>query len=148
MRAKIIAATGFVACLGLYGCDDPATAPQAAVQAAPPPCNCQAPVAAAPAATVQASVHHRRHWSAYAYSSHEDSESYSQGSQSDESQSRSYDESDSQSSQASSAQNVWVDGYGRSHYILASAVTVSQSPETGARRDPWHGYDENCDEKK
>jgi hypothetical protein len=140
MRVTIIAAT--LACLGLAGCDNSANAPTPAVQAvAPPPCNCQPPniTAAQPRAT------HRR---ARAASYREYDEDYSYRSQSRSSyQNGSEEQSDNQTAQqenGSAEQSVWTDGYGRRHYV----ATASAAPDDRARLAPWHGYDQDCDDRK
>ena len=138
MRATMIAAT--LACLGLAGCDNSANAPAPNAQAvAQPPCNCQqqneAAAQAAPRRTIHRYARHR------AYASHEEFEAqYSY-----QSQSRSTYQSESGDQEVSSGNsegNVWVDGYGRSHYV----ATASAAPDDRARLAPWHGYDEDCDE--
>ena len=58
-------------------------------------------------------------------------------------------ESEEQTAQQSDS-NVWVDGYGRSHYVAAAsaAPVVSVPPDDRERRAPWRGYDEKCDDAK
>ena len=141
MRATIFAATGFLACLGLAGCDNSANAPPANVQVAAQPCNCQ-PQNAAVAQPIPPRVFHRhvRHATSYSHREYDESEAYSSYS----SQSRSYDQGASES-EAGAEQNVWVDGYGRSHYAVTASA--APAPDEHVRLAPWHGYDENCDEK-
>jgi uncharacterized lipoprotein NlpE involved in copper resistance len=135
MRATIIAAT--LACLGLAGCDNSANAPAPSAQAVAPPCNCQ-PQNEAAAQTAPPRVMHRRyrHWSSYAHRDYNQSESYYQSGTDDQS-------ADQDASNGNAEENVWVDGYGRSHY----AVTASAAPDDRARLAPWHGYDQDCDEQ-
>jgi hypothetical protein len=143
MRATIIAAT--LACLGLAGCDNSANAPVPTAQAVAPPCNCQPQnEAAAQSALARATHRHHRQWSSYAHRDYDESESYSYSSQS-----RSYYQSgtddqgaDQNAGSGNADENVWVDGYGRSHYI----ATASAAPDDRARFAPWHGYDQDCDE--
>jgi hypothetical protein len=139
MRATIFAATGFLACLGLAGCDNSANAPTAqTVQ----PCNCQ--TASAPAAQPmppRATHRHVRHATSYSHREYDESEAYSSYS----SQSRSYGQETSES-ETGAEQNVWVDGYGRSHYAVTASA--APAPDERARLAPWHGYDEKCDEQK
>ena len=141
MRATIIAT--ILACLGLAGCDNPSNAPAPTVQAVAPPCNCQQQnEAAAQPAAVRTAHRHHRDWSAYEHREYSESESYSYSSQS-----RSYDqnESDDQGGHQSAAEgNVWVDGYGRSHYAMTAAATHDDR----ARLAPWHGYDQDCDDNQ
>ena len=78
-----------------------------------------------------------------------ESESYSPYSQSSS-------PSETQSESASRA--VWVDGYGRSHYVAATSQEEDTARAGAAvppvavlerrRLDPWHGYDSDCDQKK
>jgi hypothetical protein len=139
MRATIIAT--ILACLGVAGCDNPASTPAPTVQAVAPPCNCQPQnEAAAQAAPPRATYRHHRHWSAYARHNYSESESYSS-----RSQSRSYYQSESgdqSASRSNAEEGTWVDGYGRSHYV----ATASAAPDDRARLAPWHGYDVDCDE--
>jgi hypothetical protein len=145
MRATIIAM--FLACLGLAGCDSPGNAPATNTQAVAPPCNCQPQnEATAQAAPIRATHRHHRHWSSYARRDYSESESYSTSSQS-----RSYYQSasddqgeydDRGARQSAAEEDVWVDGYGRSHY----AMTASAAHNDRARLAPWHGYDVDCDE--
>ncbi len=137
MRAMIIAAT--LACIGLAGCDNSANAPAPTVQAVAPPCNCEA---ASPKLTRLTPPHvSHRHARTASYRDYEESYSY-------QSQSRSYDQNESEDRNpdrdASNGNNVWVDGYGRSHY----AMTASAAPDDRARLAPWHGYDQDCDDEK
>ena len=140
MRATIIAT--ILVCLGLAGCDNPANAPAPNAVAVAPPCNCQPQnEPAAQAAPPRATYRHHRHWSAYAHRNYSESESYSSSSQS-----RSYYQSESGdqgASRSNAEENAWVDGYGRSHYV----ATASAAPDDRARRAPWHGYDQDCDER-
>lgn len=148
MRTKLLAAASIAACLGLAGCDDaapPAPAPNTQAAAAPP-CNCQT-AAEAPVhhpAISRKARWHERHSASYSasYSTSEYDENESESAD-DRSRSRSYDRVESEGSGG----EVWVDGYGRSHYVVASAATISQPPDDRARRRPWHGYDAKCDEK-
>ena len=139
MRATIIAT--ILACLGLAGCDNPASTPAPTVQAVAPPCNCQPQnEAAAQAAPPRATYRHHRHWSAYARHNYSESESYSS-----RSQSRSYYQSESgdqSASRSNAEEGAWVDGYGRSHFV----ATASAATDDRARLAPWHGYDVDCDE--
>ena len=139
MRATIIAT--ILACLGVAGCDNPASTPAPTVQAVAPPCNCQPQnEAAAQAAPPRATYRHHRHWSAYAHRDYNESESYSSSSQSRSTyQSESGDQS---ASRSNAEEGAWVDGYGRSHYV----ATASAAPDDRSRFAPWHGYDVDCDE--
>ena len=142
MRATIIAAT--LVCLGLAGCDNSANAPAPTAQAVAPPCNCQPQnEATAQAAAPRATHRHHRHWSSYARRDTDESESYSTGSQSRSTYQSEFD--DQGASRGDAEENVWVDGYGRSHY----AMTASAAPASDdrARLAPWHGYDQDCDDK-
>ena len=153
MRATIIAATTILLGLSLAGCDNPPSAPAVNPQAANPPCNCtpnQAPDVQAAATSQQVTHRHHRHWSSYASRhSYQESESYSSGEESQSTDRREYDQGyrGDNSQEASSEQNVWVDGYGRSHYVQVSDATVSVPPDTRERRAPWAHYDEKCDDK-
>jgi hypothetical protein len=72
------------------------------------------------------------------------------------SHSQSWSPAETQSESASRA--IWVDGYGRSHYVAAAsqeqgaadggAAMQSVAAVDRSRQDPWHGYDSDCDEKK
>ncbi len=61
-----------------------------------------------------------------------------------------------QSESAVQSRAVWVDGYGRSHYVAATgqevandgAAVQSVAAVERRRQDPWHGYDSDCDQKK
>jgi len=142
MRATIIAAT--LVCLALAGCDNSANAPAPTAQAVAPPCNCQPQnEATAQAAAPRATHRHHRHWSSYARRDTDESESYSTGSQSRSTYQSEFD--DQGASRGDAEENVWVDGYGRSHY----AMTASAAPASDdrARLAPWHGYDQDCDDK-
>lgn len=138
MRAKFIAAIGLLACFGLAGCDNSGNAPAPTAQVTAQPCNCQTQNAAAvQPAPIRATHRHSRIASTREYEEH-----YSAGSSS-----RSYDQDaaeDQPARQSGNAEeNVWVDGYGRSHY----AASAAPAPDEHARLAPWHGYDEKCDEK-
>ena len=137
MRASLIATMSLLGCMGLAGCDNPTNPPPAAVvQAAPPPCNCQPQSVAAVQPQAPRIVHRHR----ISYVSRDGYETQ----YSSVSQSRGESESEEQTAQQNDS-NVWVDGFGRSHY----AATASAAPATDehARLAPWHGYDEKCDEK-
>jgi hypothetical protein len=137
MRATFIAT--ILACLGLAGCDNPASTPAPTVQAVAPPCNCQPQnEPAGQAAPPRATYRHHRHWSSYAHRDY--SESYSSSSQSRSTyQSESGDEG---ASRSNAEENAWVDGYGRSHFV----ATASAASDDRARLAPWHAYDVDCDE--
>ena len=142
MRATIIAAT--LVCLGLAGCDNSANAPAPTAQAVAPPCNCQPQnEATAQAAAPRATHRHHRHWSSYARRDTDKSESYSTGSQSRSTYQSEFD--DQGASRGDAEENVWVDGYGRSHYA-ETASAAPAAPGDRARLAPWHGYDQDCDE--
>jgi hypothetical protein len=145
MRATIFAMAGLAACLGLAGCDNPPTAPAPNVQAVAPPCNCQPQNAVAAKAAPPRTAHRHHAWTA---SSREQDENYSYQSQSRSTyQGGSEEQSDNQTAQqenGSAEQNVWTDGYGRRHYV----ATASAAPDDRARLAPWHGYDQDCDDRK
>jgi hypothetical protein len=149
MHHRLLAAAGLAAALCLCGCDNPQPAATAAQ-----PCNCQP--APSPVAQSQQPDEHlaRRFHASHSYSAGEVQE---QQSYSYQSGSRSYEESEERATEqsASSQASSWVDGYGRSHYVVAAndqaqsgAPTVSVPPDTKERRDPWRAYDSKCDEKK
>jgi hypothetical protein len=147
MRTIFAAAIGLLAGLGLAGCDNPGNAPAPTAQAVAPPCNCQTQNAAvAQPAPLRATHRHVRTASYreaeenYSYNGH--SRSYDQGASDD--QGVSEDQTARQSGEAEG--NVWADGYGRSHYTETASATPS--PDNRARLHPWHGYNEDCDEKK
>jgi hypothetical protein len=143
MRATIIAAT--LACLGLAGCDNSANAPPPTVQAVAPPCNCQPQSeAAAQPAPHRATYRHHRHWSSHARRDYNERESYSYRSQSRSTYRSESGDQGAQQSSGNAEGNVWVDGYGRSHY--AGTETASAASDDRARLAPWHGYDVDCDE--
>jgi hypothetical protein len=145
MRATIIAAMGLTTCLGLAGCDDSANAPAPTVQAVAPPCNCQPQNEAAVQPAPRRAIHRYARTASY----REYDESYSYRSQSRSTyQSESddqgvYDDQGTQQSRGNAEENAWVDGYGRSHFV----ATASAAPDDRARLAPWHGYDQDCDDK-
>jgi len=143
MRTKILAAMSLLACAGLAGCDNSSTTPPANVQAAVPPCNCQTATPPAQTAAISPRVrHHRiRHSPSYAYSDESQSADSS-------SQSRSYSYSEAESSgDAARRDNVWVDGYGRKHYVAVASSENAPPADDHVRLAAWHGYDAKCDEK-
>ncbi len=151
MRAKIIAATTILLGLSLSGCDNPPSAPVVNPQAANPPCNCTpnpAPDVQAAATSHYATHRHHRHWSSYASRhSYQESQAYSSGEELQSTGRREYAQGNQADNSQQTEQNVWVDGYGRSHYVQVSDATVSTPPDTKERRAPWAHYDEKCDDK-
>jgi hypothetical protein len=151
MRATLFATIGLVACTGLAGCDNPGPAPVTNAQAVAQPCNCQPQnEATAQSATPRTTHRHHRHWTSYARRDYNESESYSYRSQSRNYYQSESDEQERYANQSASGgnaeRNVWVDGYGRSHYAMTASA--APAPDERARLAPWHGYDENCDDKK
>ncbi|HEY0282667.1 MAG TPA: hypothetical protein VGC27_08595 [Rhizomicrobium sp.] len=144
MRATIIAAMSFAASLGLAGCDNSANVPAPTVQAVAPPCNCE-PQNEAVTKTVAPRAKHR-HARTASYREYEEDRSARSESRSTY-QGGSGEQSDYQTAYQEyghSEEAVWVDGYGRSHFVAAA----SAAPDDRARLAPWHGYDEDCDDKK
>ncbi len=161
---RIVAATvSVLICAGLFGCDrgQNAVAPLPA-QVAAVPCNCQQPLAQPPSmAPVDTSYAqpsrrhgHRHHYEAqdeYSESSASSgsSESYSSSEESSEQHEYSDENTEGESESA-----VWVDGYGRSHYMEGGSPDEDDRSgehdgrETGKRLDPWHGYNSKCGHRR
>lgn len=148
--------------LALSACNE--TSQPAATQVVPPPCQCtvaQAPQTAVPAAAPVAAVAHLRRfrthrWAAshsYRYSSWHETETWSESASSEtEYASGSYAaQSGRYEGEADSARYaVWVDGYGRRHFVQGGAAEVHDAGwrrhdgDDASRLDPWHGYDAHC----
>ena len=151
-----------LAAFGLTACDQ---APQSstAQTATQSPCPCAQPVqpqATVPqaASVIGVSHHIRRHRFAYGESVWHESEIWRESERSSssyehESVSGSSDERVEEGEHADEARYaVWVDGYGRRHFMLArdergdSDRTAALAPvDEKKRHDPWHGYDATCD---
>jgi hypothetical protein len=161
-----LAMAGLTVTFTLFGCDRnsqqaqaPAAAPVAAVT--PPACNCSQ---GAQTASVAPVAHHHRHhrhhslsensYSSESYSS-ENSSSSSVGEYSPSEQ----DDVDSgevethvRTAHSQQDSGVWVDGYGRPHYVDYGPPD-DEDPGYITRKDerrrmrPWRGYDSQCDNR-
>jgi hypothetical protein len=151
MRAMFTSMAAALLCAGLASCNEShpvntVTAAPTRIAVAPP----APPPAAAPAAAVAHHPRHRHAW--HAQESHSD-ESYSQ---SGESESSSQGEDETAASSAPPPASgpepaVWVDGYGRSHYVAAGPEDANPAALTREdlhkRMAPWRAYDSKCAER-
>lgn len=158
MRAMLMAFASVLLCIGLFGCDRKPEAPAAAPVLAQAPAPAMPPQAVPPQTSAPAAHRrHRRHeWSdsASAESYASDSSYASQSSSSESSDTvREYggDEQSADSGGETEAE-VWVDGYGRSHYVSAGASADENPARLTAedrhnRSSVWRGYNSKCAER-
>ena len=145
MRAMFMMVASVLLAAGLFGCNRTPQAPVAApVVAQTPPAYVPPPPPPPPA--VEQTTRTRHHRMVY----REESTGYDSYSQSEYGSSESYDdysggeESSVSSQDAASAEAIWVDGFGRSHY--ATTTQADENPallSEGEQRDRdsvWHGY--------
>jgi hypothetical protein len=166
MRAMFTIAASLTICSCLFGCDQNQKAPAPVAAAAAPSCNCQQQTQPAPAPPVEQPRpgrhhHYRRHddmadeasWqgsttSVSSYSESRESEYAGEGHKSVDAQGPAAYPPPPPSS---TGPDVWVDGYGRSHYASGAVTTdtdgsaaVLSAGDTRRRSDPWRGYNSKC----
>jgi hypothetical protein len=150
----------------LFGCDQSpkATAPAPVAAAPAAACNCQHLAQTAPAPIVEAPRshrhnHHRWHRMTYEASGQESASSVSSYPDSHEAEYAGESHGGDAGGPAAyppppppvASSEVWVDGYGRSHYAGGgTAVEADSNPavlsaeDAHRRSDPWRGYDARC----
>jgi hypothetical protein len=162
MRA-VSALASVLICAGLFGCDEgQKVAVPLPAQTASVPCNCQPQVNPPMRQATAAQPFHRswrrhRHGRFHAYGAQSEYNENSASSYSSAEESESYETEHFEHRNYGGGEEahhaVWVDGYGRSHY-LAAGVAIEDAQDfkrgghkTGNRLDPWHGYDAECNHR-
>ncbi len=169
MRAMFTIAASLTICTGLFGCDQnqKASAPAPVAAAAAQSCNCRQQTQAAPAPAVELPRahrhrHHHRHgngWTEEAswqgstslVSSHSESREFEYVSEAHESDDEQGPAAYPPPPPSGTSSDVWIDGYGRSHYASADVTTdtddgppVRATEDARRRSDPWRGYNSKC----
>ncbi|MBV9990686.1 MAG: hypothetical protein JOZ72_05270 [Alphaproteobacteria bacterium] len=160
MRAMFMVVASIFLAVGLFGCNrQQQVAVQTPVTVTPPPAAVPPPPPPPPAPVVEAAHrvrYHRHHYAVTrSYDSYSESESasYTQSGDSENDYDGGGDEARESYEHSAAAQahgEVWVDGYGREHYAVATPDDnpgALSAEDEHLRRKPWRGWNSDCDRR-